>query len=315
MSEDDLLKQALEDELEDSYQEYLTYALKGETQDLMQTSSEYRHNMEELCRESEHLDTKVVPIRPNAKKKKIYLFTKIISGLAAAAAVVLLCFAGVKMLGRDKSYDSTLIAQNAPNEREGGEFVAGSKASVSDVAGEAAYKGDTRPEEEIPPGAGQYPVAAIETKITVENQSDGPMLYQTEFIALLTENNGEKGVDGSPAGTNGLLTFNPTRKAEYSGGTLSVDGIPEPSAEERVQIEVFVADHDGITPSKILALYVGNDRVSFSEITRQEQEDGTSFRLEYGAGSDRETEPKEGKNIFLIVLYGENWEILAYRIV
>ena len=31
MSEDDLLKQALEDELEDSYQEYLTYALKGET--------------------------------------------------------------------------------------------------------------------------------------------------------------------------------------------------------------------------------------------------------------------------------------------
>ena len=71
MNEDELMKQALEDELEDSYQEYLTHALKGETQDLMQTSSEYRHNMEELCRESEHLDTKVVSIRPNAKKNKI----------------------------------------------------------------------------------------------------------------------------------------------------------------------------------------------------------------------------------------------------
>lgn len=312
MSEDELLKQALEDELEDSYQEYLTYALKGETQDLMQTSSEYRHKMEALCREAGDTEPKVVSIQP--QKKKLARYVKAISGLAAAAAVVLLCFAGVKMLGRDKSYDSTLIAQNAPDEREGGGFVAGSKASVSDVAVEA-YKGDTRPEEEIPPGTGQYPAAAIETKITVENQSDGPMLYQTEFIALLTENNDGKGVDGSPAGTNGLLTFDPTRKAEYSGGTLSVDGIPEPSAEERVQIEVFVADHDGITPSKILALYEGNDRVSFSEITRQEQEDGTSFRLEYRAGSDRETEPKEGKNIFLIVLYGENWEILAYRIV
>ena len=85
MNEDELMKQALEDELEDSYQEYLTHALKGETQDLMQTSSEYRHNMEELCRESEHLDTKVVPIRPTAKKK-IYLYAKIASGLAAAAA-------------------------------------------------------------------------------------------------------------------------------------------------------------------------------------------------------------------------------------
>lgn len=102
MSEDERLREALEAELEDSYQEYLTLALKGETQEQMQTSPEYERRMKELCRQMEKAETKqpeateatggsnIVMLQPTRRKtKRVYTIAKIAGGLAAVAAVFL----------------------------------------------------------------------------------------------------------------------------------------------------------------------------------------------------------------------------------
>ena len=99
MSEDERLREALEAELEDSYQEYLTLALKGETQDQMQTSPKYERNMKELCRQMEQEEkraseaeagSKVVPLQSTRKVPKgVYTFVKVAGALAAVAAVFL----------------------------------------------------------------------------------------------------------------------------------------------------------------------------------------------------------------------------------
>ena len=317
MSEDELMKQALEDELEDSYQEYLTYALKGETQDLMQTSSEFRHNMEAMCREAENTEPKVVQVKP--KKNKLAFRVKLISGLAAAAAVILLCVAGVSMLNRglvyeDRSDSQNLIGQNGPEQNIREEFAAGTKAITADIASDVP-EGDKKSGGEQPTNHISYPAVAAETRTESVNQAVGSMHYRTEFVALQKENEENNAVDGLPASEGSHLSLNPTRKADHGGGTFAFDGGQDPEEGLPVQIEVFLAADDGVVPSKILALYVEGTRVSFSETSRQEQVDGALVQLEYRAASDQETAPKEGRNIILIVLYGDSRKILLYRIV
>lgn len=141
MTEDERLKQALEAELEDSYQEYLTLALKGETQDLMQTSTKFQKNMEKLMRDAERTassdapqksveestaseqavspaasDSRVVYITPTRNKNKFRTLVKVASIVSAVACVAIICFAVAlsQMDGLTKNGDQS--AENAPRD-------------------------------------------------------------------------------------------------------------------------------------------------------------------------------------------------------
>ena len=139
MTEDERLKQALEAELEDSYQEYLTLALKGDTQDLMQTSTKFQKNMEKLMRDAERTassdapqksvkestvseqavspaasDSRVVYITPTRNKNKFRTLVKVASIVSAVACVAIICFAVAlsQMGGLTQNGDQS--AENAP---------------------------------------------------------------------------------------------------------------------------------------------------------------------------------------------------------
>ena len=322
MNEDELMKQALEDELEDSYQEYLTHALKGETQDLMQTSSEYRHNMEELCRESEHLDTKVVSIRPNAKKKKIYLFTKIASGLAAAAAVILLCFFCMNMI-LTRSDDSRRandmvdgeireVAQNTTDEQSvigaGGDTKTAVSLATSAVIEDSKNAATTSTLQiGLPP---EVVAASVEDSASPTGEIK---IYRANFLTARAgiEMNG---IDSIPGATTEHNLTIPTRKGKDEGDPLTEEKRENENSVALSQIEIFLPKQDAIQPGVIRSAYVEKDRVSYSEISREELEDGARVVLELPADLAVQLDSGANLNILLIVSYGRSDVLLTYQI-
>ena len=322
MNEDELMKQALEDELEDSYQEYLTHALKGETQDLMETSSEFRHNMEELCRESEHLETKVVPIRPTTQKKKIYLFTKIASGLAAAAAVILLCTFGVKMiLSKDDSSRiandwvdgaSRDVAQNMTDEQSvigaGGDTKTAVSLATSAVIDDSKNVATTSTLQiGLPP---EVVAASVEDSVSPSGEIK---IYRANFLTARSSIE-MNGIDSIPAATTEHNLTIPTRKGKDEGEPLTEDKRENENSVALSQVEVFLPKQGGIQPGVIRSAYVEQDQVSYSEISREELEDGVRVVLELPTDLAVEVDSDANRNILLIVSYGGKDMLLTYQI-
>ena len=192
MTEDERLKQALEAELEDSYQEYLTLALKGETQDLMQTSPKFQKNMEKLVRETEKAassdvtkeaaaepDSRVVYIKPRSKNK-LNLFVKVAVGVSAVACVAILCIAVALTQMGDLTKDRNQNEYAPPGE-------------VAFIDPTAIYQASEAPREnELVPNS--EAVAAETVEDIPEGTAIGGVPRGTE----------ENGINGGPAAEPGL---------------------------------------------------------------------------------------------------------------
>lgn len=334
MSEDERLRETLEAELEDSYQEYLTYALKGETQDLMETSPEFKKNMKKLCEDAEKsaaagtaADTgvsselkessQIIMLKPRSKAQRLAIrLTKVAVGLAAVAAVVI-----AVILFNLK--DVTLNSREPDWAQEEGDKNAVAAANTEPL--ELALTDETQREYPNSPS----PAAANERQITVVEPeqmfppASSASTYKSE--SKLIAGVASEGYRDFYLGKR-RISFS-VGKVENAPGALpdNVDGIKEenngPGSEAeydsvRLKLEVpYLKTTDGalVSFSEIRRILVDDREMWIEILSREDAEEGTALIVECKDPSGEKVKLSPGKKVLTDVVYdSENSNVVTW---
>ena len=313
MSEDERLREALEAELEDSYQEYLTLSMKGETQQQMQTSPEYERRMKELCRQMEKAETKqpeateatggsnIVMLQPTRKKtKRVYTIAKITGGLAAVAAVFLVILissfsdSGLHSRGNEDALNIGYDNSSQPME-VGANDKTSQEQKIEGLASNAAEPQGTD-------GKRNPDVAAV---VPADEQS--PHVYECTIVAVLGSVTDGKTYLGIPKGVdivNEIPSWEVENAASVNGDRNEVTDSGQTEAAEHMQLQCEIPKLDEVAFSELRSVKINGRGVAFTMISREDAETTTKVVLECNnvtGAKKAETQVK----VYLRVSYGD----------
>ncbi|MBR5348893.1 MAG: hypothetical protein IK125_06635 [Lachnospiraceae bacterium] len=327
MSEDEKLREALEAELEDSYQEYLTYALKGETQDLMETSPEFKKNMKKLCEDaeksaaagaapadtgvsSEHKESsQIIMLKPRSKTQRLAIrLTKVAVGLAAVAAVViaviLFNLKDVKLNSRNPDWaqegDKNAVAaantdpvELALTDETKQEY----PNSPSPVTANEQHMTDAAPEQTFSPNSNGL-IYKSGGKLIVGVASDNVK----EAFNFYSNNRGISIIAGKGVDEPGALPENVDGIREENNSSIS-----EAEYDQvRLKLEVpYLNTPEGgvVTYSEICRVSSDGREMKFEVISREETEEATTVIVECSDPTGEKVKLLPGKQVRLDVVY------------
>jgi|GEM_PF-5066486 len=285
MREEDKLKRALEAELDDAYREYLTCALKGETQEQMETGAKYKKNMQKICGEQNR-------VRETKKSHTgLFRFARPLIGIATgAAALIVVVILGLKFV---------LVSETKSSNDKFAYEGSSSSAAVWIAEKEGTSDATQTTIQNFTPSAAQIVASAD--------------VYKAVFSSFLMDKISENANTIAPSSKYYWIPED--EKLDF----LLKEDMPNATAGSAngaaadLRFELVIPDVRKRTFSAIVNVWIDEKAVRFREASKEMSDDKTTVVLECYKSTDL-AEDLTGKGLWVEIEYGDMKKIAYYTI-